>query len=81
MLDDPIDIRADENGAWKRNGSPVAYISMHTHAGSTTFYRRHKMKQQPSHFKVTRTYYRHGSSPDFRRIITIVHVYVCTCTK
>ena len=29
-LDDPVDVRADENGVWVRKGSPVAYVSMHT---------------------------------------------------
>ena len=25
-LDDPKDLRADENGVWKRMGAPVAYV-------------------------------------------------------
>jgi len=29
-LDDPYNIRADENGMWKRKGSPVAHVSIHT---------------------------------------------------
>ena len=66
MLDDPIDIRADENGIWKRNGSPVAFVSVHTNGEKRAFFRQHKMK-------VTRTYYCHRSSPDFRRIITVIH--------
>lgn len=73
MLDDPADIRADENGVWKRKGSPVAYISLHTEDGETSIFRRKKMATKPSHFKVTRTYYRHTSSPDFTRVITVIH--------
>lgn len=56
MLDDPIDIRADENGVWKRKGSPVAYISLHSHNGKTNIFRRGKMAVKPTHYKVTRTY-------------------------
>ena len=37
-LDDPLDIRADENGVWKRKGSPVAYVSVHTNGGKTTVF-------------------------------------------
>ena len=73
MLDDPMDVRADENGVWKRNGSPIAYVSMHTNARKTKFFRWHKMKEKSNHYKITRTYYRHKSSPDFKRIITIAH--------
>lgn len=73
MLDDPLDIRADENGVWKRKGSPVAYISMHTNKGKTRFFRRTKAPTRSNHYKITRTYYRHASSPDFTRIITVVH--------
>ena len=31
-LDDPKDIRADENGVWQCNGSPVTYVSIHGHS-------------------------------------------------
>ena len=57
MLDDPIDIRADENGVWKRNGSPIAFASMHMNGGRTTFFCRQKFKERSNHYKVTRTYY------------------------
>lgn len=73
MLDDPLDIRADENGVWKRKGSPVAYVSIHTNGGKTTVFRRNKAGARSNHYKVTRTYYRHASSSDFTRIITVVH--------
>ena len=72
-LDDPLDIRADENGVWNRKGSPVAYISVHTDSGKTRIFKRSRMGNHPHHFKVTRTYYRHSSSPDFSRIITTVN--------
>ena len=29
-LDDCSDIRADENGVWKRKGAPIAIVSVHT---------------------------------------------------
>jgi len=37
-LDDPVDVRADENSVWVRKCSPVAYVSMHTKKGKTTFF-------------------------------------------
>ena len=73
MLDDPLDIRADENGTWRRKGSPIAYISMHTNKEKTRFFRRTKAPTRSNHYKITRTHYRHASSPDFTRIITVVH--------
>ena len=69
-LDDPLDICADENGVWKRQGSPVAYVSLHTNSGKTTVFKRSRMG---NHYELVRTYYRHNSSPDFTRIITVVH--------
>ena len=88
MLDDPSDVRADENGVWNRKGSPVAYVSKHTDKGKTRFFRRNKAPTRSNHYKITRTYYyRHLSSPDFTRIITVVHgeiySYVCmyVCAK
>ena len=72
-LDDPLVVRADENGVWKRKGSPVAYVSMHTDEGKTRFFRRTKAPTRSNQYKITRTYYRHASSPDFTRIITAVH--------
>ena len=72
-LDDPQDIRADENGVWKRKGSPVAYVSLHTSSGKTTVMRRRRMGNHSHHYKITRTYYRHSCSLDFTRIITTVH--------
>ena len=68
-LDDYNDIRADENGVWKRNGAPIAYISLHDGANVV---RRKSMKNHSHFFKVSRTYYTHSSSPDFHRIITFV---------
>ena len=59
-LDDPKDIqRADENGVWQRNGSPVTYVSIH---GAKVF-RRMNMGNHSHHYKVSRTHYRHSSSP------------------
>ena len=37
---------------------------------SQEIHRRKKMKILPHHYKLTRTYYRHADSPDFKRIIT-----------
>ena len=72
-LRDPLDIRADENGTWIRKGSPVAYVSIHKNKGITSVYRRDKMGKHSHHFKISRTYYRHSSSPDFFRIIVMAH--------
>ena len=72
-LDDPMDIRADENGAWDRKGSPVTYISVHNGRGTTAVYKRNHMGSHSHHYKITRVYYRHSSSPDFTRIITTVN--------
>ncbi len=72
-LEDPLDIRADENGVWKRKGSPVAYVSVHTSSERTSVFKRSRMGNHPHHYKLTRTYYRHTCSPDFTRIIMTVH--------
>ena len=70
-LDDPTDIRADDNGIWEHNGSPNTYISVHREGdGSHKIYKRTKLGSTSHHFKLTRRYYRHSDSPDFRRIIT-----------
>ena len=72
-LDDPKDLRADENGVWKRMGAPVAYVSLHKNHGSVPeIKRRTKMGNHSHHYKISRTYYRHSTSSDFRRIITTV---------
>ena len=70
---DPLDIRADENGVWHLKGSPVAYGSIHTSSGNTRMLKRSKMGNHSHHYKLTRTCYRHTSSPDFTRINTTVH--------
>ena len=70
-LDDPSDIRADENGVWVRTGSPVTYVSLHqSSSGSHHIHKRSKLGKSSHHYKLIRTYYRHADSPDFRRIIT-----------
>lgn len=84
-LDHHQDIRADENGVWIRKGSPVAYVSVHTKDSQTNIFRWTNMGSHPNHFKITRIYYRHSSSPDFQRIITtaygmFLYTYTCTCT-
>ena len=66
QLDNYLDIRANDNGVWRRNGSPSAF-----HDG--TVMRRSKLHLFPNHYKITRYYYNHTSSPDFHRIITIVY--------
>ena len=73
-LDDHRDIHADENGVWRRMGAPVAFVSILTDPdGTQRVIRRSKMGTLSSHYKLSRTYYRHSSSPDFSRIITTVH--------
>ena len=79
-LDAFNDIKADENGVWKRKGAPVGYMSVHD--GSKVV-RRSKMKSFPHYYKITRTYYTHSSSPDFHRMIVVAHgmiIITCTCT-
>ena len=71
-LDEPKDIRADENGVWQCNGSPVTYVSIHGQSTNTKIFRRQNMGSHSHHYKVSRTYYCHSSSPDFRRVITTV---------
>jgi len=34
-LDHPTDIRAEDNGIWIRNGSPVTYVSVHKGNGDS----------------------------------------------
>ena len=81
-LDDPKDLRADENGVWKRMGAPVAYVSLHKNHGDVPeIKRRTKMGNLSHNYKISRTYYRHSASSDFHRIITTVHgmvVYVAS---
>ena len=72
-LDDADDVRADENGVWKRKGSPIAFVSIHHQDGKAKVVRRSKMGSHLHHYKLTRTYYHHSSSPDFHRIITTAH--------
>lgn len=74
-LRDPKDVRADENGVWLRTGSPVAYISVHTNSSGdkSKVFRRSKMGSLSHHYKISRTYYRHSTSPDFHRVISTVY--------
>ena len=43
ILDDPMDVRADENDVWMCKDSPVAYVSKHN-KGDATLYYQHKDK-------------------------------------
>ena len=72
-LDDPLDVRADENRVWVRKGSPVSYVSVHNAAGTVNVFRRSKMGNHSHHYKIMRTYYHHATSSDFCRIITAVY--------
>ena len=72
-LEAPTDVRADENGVWMRQGSPVGYVSKHIKEGKAKFFRRTKKPTHAHQFKITRTYYRHASSPDFTRMIVVAH--------
>ena len=80
-LADAMDIRADENGVWLRKGSPVTYVSIHKNGSSIAVHKRSKLGSHAHHYKITRVYYRHSSSPDFTRIITTVNgtYYVAQC--
>ena len=71
MLIDPYDIRADDNGTWNRTGSPIAYVSVHEDSsGHKSLAKRSRLRQFPNHFKISRVYFKHSTSPDFKRIIT-----------
>ena len=72
-LDDYSDIRADENGVWKRKGAPIAIVSVHKSKNPAQVARRTKMRSLPHYYKLSRTYYTHSCSPDFHRIITTVY--------
>ena len=49
-LDDYSDIRADENGVWKRKGAPTAIISVHTRSQKPAQIAwRTRMKSLPSY--------------------------------
>ena len=67
-LDLANDIKADENGVWERNGSPVVYVSVHTKGRKREVFCRSQMGATDHHFKIIRTYYRHSYSPDFRPV-------------
>ena len=81
-LKDPKNVRADENGVWKRTGAPVAYISVHKGKSGeeSKIMQRSKMGSFSHHF---RTYYRHSTSPDFHRVISTAygehstHLHTC----
>ena len=68
-LDDPKDLRADENEVWNRQGAPIAYVNIYKPAKVIC---RTKMHSHTNCYKLSRTYYRHSTSPDFHRIITTV---------
>ena len=72
-LEDPTDVRADENGVWIRKGSPVVYVSKYTKEGKAKFFRWTKKPTHAHQFNITRTYYRHASSPDFTRMIVVAY--------
>ena len=56
-LDDYNDIRADENGVWKRKGAPIAIVSIHKSKNPAQVARRRKMRSLPHYYKLSRTYY------------------------
>ena len=74
-LRNPKDIRADENGVWKRMGSPVAYISIHrgNAVDESRIFWWSKIGSLSQHFKISRFYYQHSTSPDFHRVISTVY--------
>ena len=68
-LNNPLDIRADDNSVWNCKGSPSTFISIH----DGVVKRRSRLHQHPNHYKITRYYYNHSSSPDFHRIIIMAY--------
>ena len=78
-LDGYSDVKADENGVWKRKGAPIAIVSVHRKdQSSVQVARRTRMKSLPHYYKLSRTYYNHSCSPDFHRIITTVYGKLCS---
>ena len=55
--------------------SPVAYISVHrgNAVDESRIFRGSKMGSLSHHFKISRTYYQHSTSPDFHRVISTVY--------
>ena len=53
-LDDPKDLRVDENGVWSRQGAPIAYVSIYKPA---KVIRHTKIHSHTNCFKLSRTYY------------------------
>ena len=71
------DIRADDNGSWNRTGFPITYISVHKNSsGHQIIQKRSKFGNSSHHYKIIRVYYKHSSSPDFRKIITYSRRYI-----
>ena len=71
-LDDPKDLRADDNGVWKRMGSPIACVSIHRNHGGKCEAKCHKKWAFTIIITKYQKHYHHLTSPDFRRIITTV---------
>lgn len=73
-LGDPKDLRADDNGVWKRMGAPITLVSLHKgrYTGMPKVIRRSKIGTHFNRYKISRIYYRHSNSKDFHRIITTV---------
>jgi hypothetical protein len=73
QLNNPRDIRADENGVWLRKGAPVAYISLQQKDGEISVHKVNSMSSVSTSFKIVRSYYRHSASPDFSRTIAMAY--------
>ena len=70
-LNDPYDIRADDNGAWNCTGTQIAYVSIHEgSSGHKSLASIQGFNNFLTNFKISRVYFKHSTSPDFKRIIT-----------
>ena len=70
------DIRADDCGVWKNNGSRPCIVTWNNNnaiivAHGTLSCKNHKMI--PSQYHIVRTYFIHRSYKDFRKVISVIH--------
>ena len=72
-LDLANDIKADENGVWERNGSPVVYVSVHTKGPKREVFCRSQLTTILKLFEHITVTLIHQTLGQFRHIIVTVH--------
>lgn len=72
-LGSPDDLKADDLGAWNHKGKPVRKYKV-VRSQSGTVYGADRTQESGSDiYKLTRVYYHHASTPEFRRTIFYAH--------